>query len=541
MTDNYAPSFMNITQNKLQYVEGGTVTDAPVGGGASYSGLLFNLSAYADLPTADAAAAAAGGILYLDKNSTLAANYTITAVGIRHAAGVITLGNFNLILTGADFSADFLKVFALTGSGVPTFRPGQAVKIDWFGPNGSTDQTAITAAIAATPVASQSEDYLLSHGTLVGRPGAKYILTAGIVINKTINVDMGQSYIEVPTSFTGITLDIKRGSGSSNTIYNVDLNLPKIRKSLNGSNSSWSEAATMLRLSNIRLSTISIPQIFGGQYGLVIEADNNGFVQNKVQIGRITNSKFGIKGTWTSGGWINGNMFYGAKIELGTGAPTSTTGCIYFDMSGGTGAYQNTNLWQNLCIECTDANVKQAKISGMGNIYDLITIENSAHTSAAVELMSDSSDNIVRLDNATAYGAQISNSGTNNSVGWVTGSSSSSGDAGSWTPTCSVGTISVNNATYSKANGVVYVNFDITMPSSASSSDGIIAGLPFSASTTYFNGSIGYTDSTAINVQGGVWAASATSFKFRTAVNGGYATFANLSGKRLVASFTYST
>lgn len=539
MTDIFAPVYFDTTTSTLCYDRGTGPTPVPTSGASS--GLVYNVSAFASLALADAAAVAAGGVLNIDTNLTLTANITLATPYIKWSAGLMTLGNFNLDMSAAIFDAPFTLVFALTGTGVPIFSVGTPVKIDWFGNN----NVAMAAAISAVPITNPTDNNFTASGTLLGNKGTHYVFgTTGVVINKAINVDMELSYIDVPSNFTGIAVDVKQGSGVNNVIYNVTMRLPYIRQARISGVTSWANAATGVRLSNIRLSDIRIPQIYGFMNGIIIECDNTGFVQNRISVGRITNCKFGWSGNWVNSGasanWINGNDFFLGKVELAGGEPTSTAGCIYFSMIPPTTDVNifNTNNFRILALETTDTNVTQFEVMGSINYYSLFNIENTVATAGSVKLLSGSASNLIYLANASAYGAQISDSGTSNSFQWP-GGSVSGGGTGTWTPTCSAGTITVNIASYRADGNTITLEFDFTMPTSSSTAQGNVAGMPFAAADAYVTGTIGYNTASIVSVQAGANVASSTTMAFRTSLSGAFATFAQLSGKRIIGAITY--
>lgn len=110
---------------------------------------------------------------------------------------------------------------------------------------------------------------------------------------------------------------------------------------------------------------------------------------------------------------------------------------------------------------------------------------------------------------------------------------------GAWIPACSVGSITTAYASYERDGNLVYANWDFTMPISATSTQAIVTGLPFPSNDSYTNGMLGFTDASIVSIQGGSSGASISGISFRTSLNGGQATFANMTGKRVIGSIVY--
>lgn len=106
---------------------------------------------------------------------------------------------------------------------------------------------------------------------------------------------------------------------------------------------------------------------------------------------------------------------------------------------------------------------------------------------------------------------------------------------GTWTPSSSTVTLTVNNTFYQKVGNMVTAYFDINFPASASTNQVIILGLPNSPYNLYpIN--VAFTDS-GINIVGNTVSANSSI----ALVDIGYSdvTYAMMAGKRLAASVTY--
>ncbi len=118
-------------------------------------------------------------------------------------------------------------------------------------------------------------------------------------------------------------------------------------------------------------------------------------------------------------------------------------------------------------------------------------------------------------------------------------------DEGTWTPTDASGaalsfTISAANCVYTRVGRLVIATYQIVYPVTASGSDNVIGGLPYTQKNTtngVFSGSVGYTDlATAITMAG---IQNTTTFQFRTLASGIAETNVQLSAKTIRGTFIY--
>jgi len=109
-------------------------------------------------------------------------------------------------------------------------------------------------------------------------------------------------------------------------------------------------------------------------------------------------------------------------------------------------------------------------------------------------------------------------------------------DEGTWAPTWSGGTVTVNNARYTRVGRLVVLSADLTFGASADATDATLT-LPFNADTVWGTGSVNFTDygtSLVVNVD-----PSADKLLFRGAINGANLLSTNIATKRIIFSATY--
>lgn len=112
-------------------------------------------------------------------------------------------------------------------------------------------------------------------------------------------------------------------------------------------------------------------------------------------------------------------------------------------------------------------------------------------------------------------------------------------EEGTWTPTCSGVTLTVNSATYTRIGRQVSLAFDITWPSTANSSNITVASFPFSSVANSGSLAVGYTDATY--KPNGSSSGTGVVFFGKGGVPSTIFTNADLSGKRVIASIVYMT
>lgn len=109
-------------------------------------------------------------------------------------------------------------------------------------------------------------------------------------------------------------------------------------------------------------------------------------------------------------------------------------------------------------------------------------------------------------------------------------------DEGNWTPTWSGGTVTVNNARFTRVGRVVTICADLTFGASADATDATLT-LPFNVDTVWGTGSINYTDygtSLVVNID-----PASDKLLFRGAINGGNLLSTNIATKRVIFSAMY--
>lgn len=109
-------------------------------------------------------------------------------------------------------------------------------------------------------------------------------------------------------------------------------------------------------------------------------------------------------------------------------------------------------------------------------------------------------------------------------------------DEGNWTPTWSGGTVTVNNARFTRVGRVVTICADLTFGASADATDATLT-LPFNVDTVWGTGSINYTDygtSLVVNID-----PASDKLLFRGAINGGNLLSINIATKRVIFSAMY--
>jgi hypothetical protein len=84
------------------------------------------------------------------------------------------------------------------------------------------------------------------------------------------------------------------------------------------------------------------------------------------------------------------------------------------------------------------------------------------------------------------------------------------------------------------------VHADITCPTTSATGSAVFGGIPVPISSNYGGGFINYTNASIAEVTGGASGFGASNFAFRTAINAGYATYANMSGKRIEFTMVYA-
>lgn len=259
----------------------------------------------------------------------------------------------------------------------------------------------------------------------------------------------------------------------------------------------------------------------------------------------------------------SGNFSLTVKSSGGTGIvlPQGAIVWVYINSTGniatlpfGTTCYQNIASATTTDIGSTQSQMVQitgtTTITSLGSsasqtnpLYQVIFGGALTLTNNATSLILPGSANILTAANDSALFLYLG-SGNWQCVNYSPASglpviSPTIGTSGTWTPVCTAGTITFNFASYVKVGKSVTINFDITMPSSVTATQANITGLPFAIADGYVAGSIGFTDASIISMQGGANAATTLGVAFRISLGGGFATFANLSSHRIIATMTY--
>lgn len=111
---------------------------------------------------------------------------------------------------------------------------------------------------------------------------------------------------------------------------------------------------------------------------------------------------------------------------------------------------------------------------------------------------------------------------------------------GNLTITSPGGSVTTNAADYTVSGGIAYMNLDIVAPTSASTNQAIFKFNNITAvnASGYFNGPINFETAggTAELVGGVSTGAGNDGFSIRSSENGGFYTYAQISGHRIIAS-----
>jgi len=110
-------------------------------------------------------------------------------------------------------------------------------------------------------------------------------------------------------------------------------------------------------------------------------------------------------------------------------------------------------------------------------------------------------------------------------------------EEGTFTPTSSIG-VTVNYANYTKIGRIVYINVDVQMASSSSSSIFVLGSLPFAPLDSYSAGSFNYQTTTYDNATVNI---ETSGVVIRNEPDTGGMSYAQVSGRRLIFSGTYHT
>ena len=109
-------------------------------------------------------------------------------------------------------------------------------------------------------------------------------------------------------------------------------------------------------------------------------------------------------------------------------------------------------------------------------------------------------------------------------------------EEGTWTPTWNGGTVTVDQASYTKIGRQVFLLLNVTLGASVSASDSELT-VPFTATSQFATGAVNYTDFGAaafVNLR-----SSTNKISFRAAANTGSLTCASVAGKQFIFEVNY--
>lgn len=155
------------------------------------SAIIYS-SAYSTLAAADAAATAVNGILAIDRNWVLTANFTFSSPVVSFIGGVITRAAYTITFSGRVEGLDYVQMFDASGSGLVTFNKNGRISAMWMGAagNGVADdtnasrQTIIAAGTAAARLTANTNISPIIQGAETGAtayfPGGAYLWTGAV-------------------------------------------------------------------------------------------------------------------------------------------------------------------------------------------------------------------------------------------------------------------------------------------------------------------------------------------------------------------------
>lgn len=145
--------------------------------------LYASLAVGNTLEETDAAAVAAGVPLVIDVGYALTENYTITAAQVFfRPTGVLTLGDFNLVLPVATYADPYSKIFVqIPNGGVATFAGRMLDSPCWWGADPTGNMNA-GVELATREAFQFAEIALDTNGGVVFGPPGHYILDAGATV-----------------------------------------------------------------------------------------------------------------------------------------------------------------------------------------------------------------------------------------------------------------------------------------------------------------------------------------------------------------------